>query len=156
MKVRSEFREEIEYCEYHQLMYLPIYASDMVKRCDVCAQSCRSFCLLQHCADFGLLQKGCHELARYSGHPGALSWLPALRLLSVSVGWVGRVLGTGKPSLPSAFLQGLVAGLHGSVIAEGSHARRKLERKGKDGDYPRKVGWATLEPWHIRDMDFVL
>lgn len=156
MKVRREFREEIEYCEYHQLMYLPIYASDMVNLCDVYAKSCRCFCLLQHCPDFGLLQKGLHGLAQYSGHPGALSWLPAPCLLSVSVGWVGRALGTRKPSLPSAFLQGLVAGLHGSVMAKGSHARRELERKGKDGDYPRKVGWATLEPCHTRDVDFVL
>lgn len=31
-----------------------------------------------------------------------------------------------------------------------------MERRGKDGDYPGKVGWITLETWHSRDMDFVL
>lgn len=59
MKVQSEFREEIECCLYHKVVlpdtYPPNYASAVPNPGAFCAQSHKSFCLIQHCPVFGLL-----------------------------------------------------------------------------------------------------
>lgn len=79
MTAQREFREEIECC-----LYGPLIPPDKPTQfcfwygnpCDFCPQSHRSFCLIQHCLDFGLQRKdvtgwfrlvdtqdGCHHCA---------------------------------------------------------------------------------------------
>lgn len=140
MKVQNEFREEIECCIYHQVVlpdiYAPNYASDMANPSAFCAQSHKSFFLIQHRSAFGLLEKGHHGLAQYGGHPGPLSgppWTVAFTVPVVYCTWES------------------VTGLWGSVMAGGQHGGREVRvercRLGSDCEGPT---------WHNRGLDFVL
>lgn len=77
MKIQREFREETEHCVYHQLI-LQIMLLIWKPLCPV------PQILLPASAWPGLhlLEQGCHRLTQYSGHPGPVSGLPWVCLLS--------------------------------------------------------------------------